>query len=648
MGIKQKLFLFGAIFVISVLALGIISLYFTGRIVYYNNLSDDYGNFVKKVYKFLIDYTRWEEKVALYLATGKDRPELDPSNTRFWKDFIGLSKDKNIAALPPDVKAHINNISSLFGKTSDIVAKLKGEKDINKIRDVLETKVFPLLGKATDEAEGFISSLEEISSKHIDAANGAEVTSKRTMVILIVVFAVIALLLSLLTTYSITRPIDKIVVFMRDLSEELQHGRGDLTKKLPKATGELGILTKGLDLFIATVKDIIKAVSQSADELNNAAEGISSSLVGIADSAQSLASTSEETSATVEEINATIEEIANNSQDIANMSNEVAMTSEKLVDDTKKIGEYSEVVRDNSQMVFDSVEELRKSIDKTVSIVEQSREVAKEAESYSNEGQKAITNSVNGMKKINNQVSRLVEIVDKLGHSSEEIGKIIEVISDIADQTNLLALNAAIEAARAGEHGKGFAVVAEEVRKLAERSQQAAGEIGTLIKGIQAEVEDAVVASQEGLKEVENGVTLAERAGDIFYKIRDSINTIVDYVNSISENSENEEQKGELTREYIGKSMDSVENIANLIEQNIEQIMNVVDMVKDVNEKVSYISASTEEQAAGTKEMRKAVEIVSEVAQENASAIDELDSTAKLMRNYAEILTNKVEGFVVE
>ena len=122
----------------------------------------------------------------------------------------------------------------------------------------------------------------------------------------------------------------------------------------------------------------------------------------------------------------------------------------------------------------------------------------------------------------------------------------------------------------------------------------------------------------------------------------------MEYVNSISENSENEERKGELTREYIGKSMESVENIANLIEQNIEQIMNVVNMVKDVNEKVSYISASTEEQAAGTKEMRKAVEIVSEVAQENASAIDELDSTAKLMKNHAEILFDRVSGFVVD
>ena len=85
-----------------------------------------------------------------------------------------------------------------------------------------------------------------------------------------------------------------------------------------------------------------------------------------------------------------------------------------------------------------------------------------------------------------------------LGDRSQEVGQIVDTISGIAGQTNLLALNAAIEAARAGEQGRGFAVVAEEVRKLAEQSQEAAKHIADLISHIQADTEDAVQAMQEG------------------------------------------------------------------------------------------------------------------------------------------------------
>jgi len=118
------------------------------------------------------------------------------------------------------------------------------------------------------------------------------------------------------------------------------------------------------------------------------------------------------------------------------------------------------------------------------------------------------------MKVIAESVGATANKMEELGRSSDQIGRIIGVIDDIADQTNLLALNAAIEAARAGEQGRGFAVVADEVRKLAEHTTTATKEIAQMIRNIQDETKVAVVAMESGTKQVEEGVTSTAKAGD--------------------------------------------------------------------------------------------------------------------------------------
>jgi methyl-accepting chemotaxis protein len=138
---------------------------------------------------------------------------------------------------------------------------------------------------------------------------------------------------------------------------------------------------------------------------------------------------------------------------------------------------------------------------------------------YADDGRVAVNASVHAMDTIAMRVETIAARAVTLGEKSHEIGRIVDVIDDLADQTNLLALNAAIEAARAGEHGRGFAVVASEVRKLAERAQESTGQIQAIVGEIQAETNSTIIASEEGAKEVLAGTELARGVVDALERI---------------------------------------------------------------------------------------------------------------------------------
>jgi methyl-accepting chemotaxis protein len=138
---------------------------------------------------------------------------------------------------------------------------------------------------------------------------------------------------------------------------------------------------------------------------------------------------------------------------------------------------------------------------------------------HAEEGRVAVTASVEAMDTIAGRVDQIATRALGLGEKSQEIGRILTVIDDLAEQTNLLALNAAIEAARAGEHGRGFAVVASEVRKLAERAQESTGQIQAIVAEIQAETNATIIASEEGSKEVRTGTELARGVVDALERI---------------------------------------------------------------------------------------------------------------------------------
>ncbi|WP_339246965.1 methyl-accepting chemotaxis protein TlpC [Bacillus sp. FSL R5-0523] len=370
---------------------------------------------------------------------------------------------------------------------------------------------------------------------------------------------VIVIIVSVILVLVFTRKINKRLNALKSAFESA--GNGDMTIEASDKTGdELSELSVYYNKMRMKLNDTIQTVQQSALQLASAS--------------QQLSAGAEETNQASEKITEAVQQIANGAQDQITRIENSESSLKQASADIRDISANTAAIADKGQL----------------------------AQSKADIGQKEIANVQAQMDAIHQSIQKSGEIIHQLDGRSKQIEQILSVITQIADQTNLLALNAAIEAARAGEQGKGFAVVADEVRKLAEESQQSAGQISKLIIEIQKDMNRSARSVEHVKTEAAEGVTMIQRTRDAFKEIAAAT--------------------GEISAEISDLSA-SVTNISASAHQiNDSFAANTAD-IKESTKNTRQAAALTEEQFAAMEEITAASETLSQLAEELTGIISQ-------------------------
>ncbi|MGO8947634.1 MAG: methyl-accepting chemotaxis protein [Ktedonobacterales bacterium] len=214
-----------------------------------------------------------------------------------------------------------------------------------------------------------------------------------------------------------------------------------------------------------------------------------------------------------------IEELAKVAGRVQATTFQVTNATRRLLDRSAEVAQASDAQAIQISQTTESVARLADFVQLSANNALAAAEAARDALKNADGGQTAVVQTIDGMVRIRENVQETSKKIKRLGERSQEVGEIVRLIEDIADQTNLLALNAAIQSAMAGEHGRGFAVVADEIRLLAERVTEATKRIATIVKSIQGDTYEAVVAMEESTQEVVKGSQLADQAGEALRSI---------------------------------------------------------------------------------------------------------------------------------
>lgn len=410
----------------------------------------------------------------------------------------------------------------------------KGKDDTVKLRDSL-------------------NSMTNITKEKAKAANEAAIESGRSSMMVMLITTIVCVLLLLAFSYKLINSIRGALNIMVHVCDKLSSGNFIVRTEPSQRKDELGDVHRALYDMTLKIGDLLKEVSKTTEQMAAASQQLNSSSMESANAATSVA------------------------QSVADAAAVVVQQQTAVTNGTDSVASISQSVKSISQ--------------ETEEVSQEADQAAKKAEA----GNLVVEKSVNQIHSVEEKVRTTARLVDELGARSQEIGAIVDTISDLAGQTNLLALNAAIEAARAGEQGRGFAVVAEEVRKLAEQSATAAQQIADLIGRIQNDTSKAVASMDSGRQAVVQGAESVEGLRQVFEEINGLVIDVADKIESMSD------------------SIQQVAGQSSEITNHMEQIDSGAAKVAD---NMQSISAATEEQSASAQEIASASDSLARQAQD--------------------------------
>ena len=303
-----------------------------------------------------------------------------------------------------------------------------------------------------------------------------------------------------LTDYGIAKPLREMVAMLDDIAQ----GEGDLTRRLDvDRVDELGAIAKGFNTFLSKLQSMISQVVGSVQKVSDASEHTADIAIRTNQGVQKQLAEIELVATAVHEMTATAQDVARNATHAA--------------------------------------------------------EAANHADSAANQGREIVHSTSRAISTLAEEIGRAVGVVQNLAKDSENINAILVAIRGIAEQTNLLALNAAIEAARAGEQGRGFAVVADEVRNLAQKTQQATEEIQSMIQQLQHGTREVVRVMQDSQEKTDDSVRHANEAAEALVSITQAVSVINDMNTQIASAAEQQSA----VAEDINRNVTNIGNVAH-------------------------------------------------------------------------------------
>ncbi|HEX6554604.1 MAG TPA: methyl-accepting chemotaxis protein [Ktedonobacteraceae bacterium] len=383
-----------------------------------------------------------------------------------------------------------------------------------------------------------------------------------TFVLVVVACAIVALIGVLTINYFVQREVKSRLLGLVDVCRD--YAGGDRTiRAVVNGDDEFAMLSMSLNTLLDNQGTSPGGVSFSSN--GNDAAALQAqiekllqevSAVGDGDLRVQAEVTPDTLGVLADSFNYMIEELAKVVGRVQTTAVQVTNATRRIIDRSDELTQASETQVAQISQTTEAVEALAIFIQNVARNAQLSAEAAQEALRNANSGQRSVRQTIEGMVLIRENVQETSKKIKRLGERSNEIGEIVRIIEDIADQTNLLALNAAIQSAMAGEHGRGFAVVADEIRLLAERSTESTKRIDTLVKSIQGDTYEAVVAMEDSTQEVVKGSQLADEAGRSLNSIYTAVERQAQMIESIARAANEQTSVSEAVAVAMGQISD--------------------------------------------------------------------------------------------